>query len=48
MCVDILNKRPTEIGFINGSVVRLAKKHNVDVPLSTAMTYFIRALESKY
>ena len=48
MCRDVLNKKQSEMDFINGMVVKLAKKHNIDVPVNTAMVYFVKALESKF
>ena len=35
MLQDVENSRPTEIESLNGHVVQLAKKHNLDIPLNT-------------
>jgi 2-dehydropantoate 2-reductase len=48
MCMDILAKRRTEIDFINGWIVKLASKHNIDVPMNRSMVFFVKALESHY
>lgn len=48
LCVDLLNKRKTEIDFINGSVVRLAEKHGILTPLNKAMVVLVNTLENQY
>jgi len=48
LCVDLLNKRKTEIDFINGSVVRLAEKHGIVTPLNKAMVVLVNTLENQY
>lgn len=48
LCVDLLNKRKTEIDFINGSVVRLAEKHGIITPLNKAMVVLVNTLENQY
>ena len=48
LCVDILNKRKTEIDFINGSVVRLGEKHAIPTPLNQAMVALVKTIEYQY
>jgi len=48
MCVDVLKKRQSEVDFINGRVVALAQKHNIDTPVNKAMVFFVKALEAKF
>ena len=48
LCVDILNKRKTEIDFINGSVVRLGEKHDIPTPLNKTMITLVKTLENQY
>jgi 2-dehydropantoate 2-reductase len=48
LCVDILNKRKTEIDFINGSVVRLGEKHAIPTPLNKAMVTLVKTFENQY
>jgi 2-dehydropantoate 2-reductase len=48
LCVDILNKRKTEIDFINGSVVRLGEKHGIPTPLNKAMVALVKTIEYQY
>jgi len=48
MCVDVLKKRQSEVDFINGRVVALAKKHGIQTPVNQAMVFFVKALEAKF
>ena len=48
MLIDIENKNPTEIEFLNGKIVELGTKFNIPVPLNDATTTYVKALESKY
>ena len=45
LLVDIENHRRTEIEILNGSVVRLAKNKNIDVPLNELIYGAIKLLE---
>lgn len=45
MLQDILNGRPTEIEFMNGRILKLAKKSGIKVPYNTILTYLMRGLE---
>ncbi len=46
MLQDIIKSRKTEIDFLNGKVVELAKKHNINVPVNKALTEMIKFLEN--
>jgi len=48
MCVDVLKNRQSEVDFINGRVVVLAKKHGIETPVNKAMVFFVKALEAKF
>ena len=48
LCVDILNKRKTEIDFINGSIVRLGEKHGIPTPLNKALVILVKTIEYQY
>lgn len=48
MLIDIENRSPTEIAFINGKIVEIGKQHNIPVPYNEATVTYVRALESKY
>jgi 2-dehydropantoate 2-reductase len=45
MCLDVKNRRKTEIDFINGAVVREGASLGMECPLNDAMLKLIRALE---
>lgn len=48
MAYDIIAKRKSEIDFINGRIVVLAERHNIDVPFNRSMAFFINGLESNF
>lgn len=48
MFQDRIHKRRTEIDFINGSVVRLARKYGVEVPYNSLLTSLVHAVEDSY
>ena len=48
MLEDVEAHRPTEIESINGSLVRVARRHGVDVPLHTAVYRLVKAKEASY
>jgi 2-dehydropantoate 2-reductase len=48
MLEDVLARRPTEVEFITGALVREAARVDVKVPLSTAMYRLIRAREASW
>jgi len=48
MCVDVLKKRQSEVDFINGRIVALAKRHGIQTPVNVAMVFFVKALEAKF
>ena len=45
MLVDIINKRKTEVDFLNGKIIELGKKHNIRTPLNLLIYGLIKALE---
>jgi 2-dehydropantoate 2-reductase len=47
MLVDIINKRKTEVDFLNGKIIELGKKHNIQTPLNLLIYGLIKALEGK-
>jgi 2-dehydropantoate 2-reductase len=48
MLDDVRSRRPTEVDFITGSLVREAGRVGVPVPLHTAMYRLVKARESAY
>ena len=45
MYQDRIHKRRTEIDFINGSVVSLARKHSIPVPVNALLVQLVHAVE---
>ena len=48
LCVDILNRRPTEVGVIYGTVIDLANSSTIPVPTLETLAAIVRGLESHY
>jgi 2-dehydropantoate 2-reductase len=48
MLQDVLNKKRTEIDFINGAIVRQAKALGIQTPVNDALTNLVKAIESSY
>ena len=48
VCVDVLNERPTEIDYINGSIVRLGRALGVATPVNQTFRAAVKGLESRY
>ena len=48
MLEDVEARRPTEVELINGSLVREAARHGVEVPLHTALYRLVKAKEASY
>ncbi len=48
MLQDIERGKKTEIDFINGKFIELAKKHHIQAPLNTALVTLIKTLEPKH
>lgn len=46
MYQDVINRRKTEIDFLNGKIVELAKKHNISVPINEVLTTIIKFFET--
>lgn len=47
MYYDVINHKKTEIDFLNGEIVKLAKKHNIAVPINETLISIIKFLEIK-
>ena len=48
LCVDLLNRRPTEVDFIYGTVIARAEAAGVAVPTLKTLAALVKGLESKY
>jgi 2-dehydropantoate 2-reductase len=48
MLEDVEARRPTEVELINGSLLREARRHSVEVPLQAALYRLVKAREASY
>lgn len=48
LCVDLLNRRPTEVDFIYGAVIARADSLGVPVPTLRTLASLVKGLESTY
>ncbi|MDD3345058.1 MAG: 2-dehydropantoate 2-reductase [Candidatus Omnitrophica bacterium] len=48
MLQDILNRRRTEIDFINGAIVRIGQELGITVPTNRLLTDLVKTIESSY
>lgn len=48
MLQDVINKKRTEIDFINGAIVRQAKALGINTPINEALTALVNTIESTY
>ena len=48
MRADVINKRRTEINYINGYIHRLGEKHELATPMNTQLWLAVKALEKNY
>jgi 2-dehydropantoate 2-reductase len=48
MLQDILKNKPTEIDFLNGKIVELAKEIGTKVPINELLTFLIKGLERSF
>ena len=48
LCVDLLNRRPTEVDFIYGTVIEKAQEKGVPVPTLKTLASIVKGLESHY
>lgn len=45
---DVENKRKTEVEYFSGTLIKIAKEHNVEVPVNEVLYNFIKAKEKNY
>ncbi len=48
MCVDVLNRRKTEIEVINGAVARLGREHGVPTPVNDTFIAMVTGVETHF
>ena len=46
--IDIENERPSEIDYINGAVVRLAREHGMAVPVNETLVALVHGMQKRY
>ncbi len=46
--MDIENERPSEIDYINGAVVNLAREHGIAVPVNEALLALVHGMQHRY
>jgi len=47
LAVDLINKRETEIDYMNGKIVEYGRKHYIRTPLNLTFTNLVRAITDK-
>ena len=47
LAVDLLSKKPTEIDFFNGKIVKYGRKHYIRTPLNLTFTNLVKAISHK-
>ncbi|OGU60499.1 MAG: hypothetical protein A2X64_08550 [Ignavibacteria bacterium GWF2_33_9] len=45
--VDLINKSPTEIDYMNGKIVEYGRKHYIKTPLNLTLTNLVKAIQCK-
>jgi 2-dehydropantoate 2-reductase len=48
MLQDVEARRPTEIDYLNGGIVRFGREQGVPTPLNEAVTALIKGLEASW
>ncbi len=47
LAVDLINKRDTEIDYMNGKIVEYGRKHYIRTPLNLTLTNLVKAISAK-
>jgi len=47
LAVDLISKKPTEIDFFNGRIVKYGRKHYIRTPLNLTFTNLVKAISHK-
>ena len=48
MLIDVENKRPTEVDFLSGAMVRFGQKYKVPTPVNSTFTELLKTIENQY
>ena len=47
LAVDLINKRETEIDYMNGKIVDYGRKHYIKTPINLVLTNLVNAISCK-
>jgi 2-dehydropantoate 2-reductase len=47
LAIDLINKRETEIEYMNGKIVEFGRKHYIKTPINLVLTNLVNAISSK-
>lgn len=48
MLIDVEDKKPTEVDFLSGAIVRYGEKYKIPIPIHCTFTGLLKALENRY
>jgi 2-dehydropantoate 2-reductase len=48
MLQDVLNRKRTEIDYINGAIVRQGKALGIATPVNDVLTHLVKTIETAY
>jgi 2-dehydropantoate 2-reductase len=48
MLIDVENRRPTEVDFMSGAIVRYGQKYHIPTPVNSIFTALLKTIESRY
>jgi len=48
MLIDVENKRPTEVDFMSGAIVKYGEKYKIPTPVNSIFTDLIKTIENQY
>jgi len=48
MLIDVENKRPTEVDFMSGAIVRYGQKYGLSTPANSMFTDLLKTIENQY
>ncbi|MFQ6065261.1 MAG: ketopantoate reductase family protein [Candidatus Bathyarchaeia archaeon] len=48
MLIDVENKRPTEVDFMSGAIVRYGETYGIPTPVNSTFTSLLKTIENRY
>ena len=48
LCVDLIERRPTEVDVINGAVVSRGTRYGIETPINATLVALVKGIESHY